>query len=235
MRDPSQKPTIAAVGKNQPGKLDILVSSIEDIKDQSQARSIIDSASPNYIVFSAGAGGKGGPDRTMAVDRDACIAFIQAAVATPSVTKFVLISYVGSRREKASWWSEAAWSATQEANNGVLKHYYPAKVAADEYLTALSSKRGAGFVGISLRPGNLNEEDGEGNVALGKIGAKGQVRRADVARVAMALLENEAMGSCWLDLLARDETVESAVDRCVREQTDCSEGENIEAMRKEWT
>jgi nucleoside-diphosphate-sugar epimerase len=117
----------------------------------------------------------------------------------------------------------------------VLKNYYLAKVAADECLTALSSKRGAGFAGISLRPGNLTDEEDEGKVALGQTAAKGQVRRGDVARVAMALLENESVGSCWLDLLKGDETVESAISRCVKEHDDCSEGENIEAMRKEWT
>lgn len=235
IRDPAQKPTIIALGKDQPGKLDVLISSIEDIKDQSHAQSIIDSTSPNYVVFSAGAGGKGGPERTLAVDRDACVAFIEAAAGTPRVSKFLLISYVGSRRGKAPWWSEADWTATQEVNNGVLKNYYPAKIAADECLTALSVKRGSGFVGICLRPGNLTEEEGEGKVALGKIEAKGKVRRGDVARVSLALLENEGLGSCWLDLLEGDEAVDRAVSRCVKEQIDCSEGEDVEAMKKEWT
>ena len=83
--------TIKSLGENLPGKLDVLVSSIEDIKTQAQAQSIIDSTSPTYIVFSAGAGGKGGPERTLAVDRDACIAFIGAAAATLSVSKFLLV------------------------------------------------------------------------------------------------------------------------------------------------
>ncbi|KAK4697632.1 hypothetical protein P7C71_g468, partial [Lecanoromycetidae sp. Uapishka_2] len=234
IRDPAQNPTITALGKNQPGKIDVLVSSIEDIKSQSQAQSIIDSAKPTYIVFSAGAGGKGGPERTLAIDRDACTAFIKAATATPSVSKFLLISYVGSRREKAPWWSEADWIATQETNNGVLKNYYPAKIAADECLTALSAKRGSGFAGISLRPGNLTEQEGEGKVALGKTAAKGKVRRGDVARIAMALLEDESVSSCWLDLLEGAETVESAIRRCVKEHVDCSEGESLEDMKKEW-
>lgn len=234
IRDSAQKSTITALGKDQPGNLNILASSIEDIKSQSQAQSIIDSASPNYIVFSAGAGGKGGPERTIAVDRDACTAFIKAAAATPSVSKFILISYVGSRMQKAAWWSEADWKATQDANNGVLKDYYPAKIAADKCLTALSSKRGAGFAGISLRPGSLTEEEGDGKVALGKTGAKGTVRRGDVARITMALLENESVGSCWLDLLEGEETVESAVSRCVKAHIDCSEGESLVTMMTEW-
>lgn len=232
IRDPAQKPTITALAKNHPGTLDVLVTSIEEIKTQSQAQSILSSTNPTYIVFSAGAGGKGGPLRTQAIDRDACIAFIRAAVATPTVTKFIVVSYVGSRRAKAPWWSDEEWAATQEVNNGVLKNYYPAKLAADECLTALSKRRGKEFAGISLRPGSLTDEEGEGEVALGKIGARGRVRRGDVARVAVGLLESGEVGSCWLDLLEGRESVEAAVGRCVGEGVDCVEGEDLEGMMR---
>ena len=227
IRNPAQEPTIKSLGENQPGKLDVLVSSIEDVKTQAQAQYIIDSTSPTYVIWSAGAGGKGGPERTLAIDRDACIAFISAAAATLSVSKFLLVSYVGSRRSKAPWWNDADWTATQEANNGVLKNYFPAKIAADECLTSLASQRQSGFAGISLRPGNLTDEEGEGTVVLGKTGAKGAVRRGDVARVAVALLENERVGTCWLDLLEGKEKIEDAVERCVGKQVDCADGENV--------
>lgn len=233
IRDPAQESTIKSLGENLPGKLDVLVSGIDDIKTQAQAQSIIDSTSPTYVVFSAGAGGKGGPERTLAIDRDACIAFIGAAAATLSVSKFLLVSYIGARRSKAPWWSDADWTATREANNGVLKNYFPAKIAADEALTSFASQRQSGFAGISLRPGNLTEEEGKGTVALGKTGAKGAVRRGDVARVAMALLENERVGTCRLDLLEGKEEVEEAVERCVREHVDCVDGEDVEGMARE--
>ena len=227
IRDPAQESTITSLGKNQPGKLDILVSSLEDIKTQAQAQSIISSTSPTYVVWSAGAGGKGGPERTLAIDRDACIAFISAAVATLSVSKFLVVSYVGSRRSKAPWWSDADWTATQEANNGVLKNYFPAKLAADECLISLASQRRSDFTGISLRPGSLTEVEGKGTIALGKTGARGAISRGDVARVAMALLESEMVGTCWLDLLEGKEDIGDAVERCIREQVDCADGESV--------
>ena len=232
IRDPTQEPAIQSLGQHQPGKLDVLVSSIEDVKTQVQAQSIIDSTSPTYVVWSAGAGGKGGPERTLAVDRDACIAFIGAAAATPSVSKFLLVSYVGSRRAKAPWWTDAEWTATQQVNDGALKNYYPAKLAADECLLSLASQRQSGFAGISLRPGSLTEVEGKGDVALGKTGARGSVRRGDVARVAMALLENETVGTCWLDLLEGKEKVEDAVERCIREQVDCADGESVQGKTR---
>ena len=115
----------------------------------------------------------------------------------------------------------------------MLKNYFPAKIAADEALTSFASQRQSGFAGISLRPGNLTEEEGKGMVALGKTGAKGAVGRGDVARVAMALLENEKVGTCWLDLLDGKEEVEEAVERCVREHVDCADGEDVKGMAKE--
>jgi len=223
IRDPAQKPTISALGSNQPGHLDVLVSSLEEINSQDQAQKVIDSTSPTYIVWSAGSGGKGGSQRTKAVDQHACIAFIRAAAATPSVSKFILISYVGSRKYQAPWWTEEEWKATQEVNDGVLKNYYPAKLAADEALSASYVKGMSGQVGISLRPGTLTEDEGASKVMLGETVARGKVPREDVARVAVELLANEEVESCWLDLLEGDENIASAVKRCVKEKVDCSE------------
>ena len=114
----------------------------------------------------------------------------------------------------------------------MLKSYFPAKLAADECLISLASQRQSGFTGISLRPGSLTEVEGKGTVALGKTGARGAVRRGDVARVAMALLETQSVKTCWLDLLEGNEEVEDAVERCVREQVDCADGESVKGMAR---
>ena len=66
IRSEEQVPTIRKLGDNQAGKLQVLVRSIEDVKDVSQAKSILDEVKPDYIVWSAGAGGKGGPNRVSA-------------------------------------------------------------------------------------------------------------------------------------------------------------------------
>lgn len=211
----------------------MLVSSIDDVRTQADAQTILNSTTPDYVVWSAGAGGKGGAERTFAVDRDACIAFARAAAATQSVSKFLVVSYIGSRRAKAPWWTDADWTATQEVNNGALKNYHLAKVAADEALTALGKKRGKGFAAISLRPGTLSDEVEEGKIVIGKIGARGKVRRSDVARVTVELLERD-VGSCWLDLLEGTEEIKEAVGKCVSEGVDCVEGEDVEAMVKEY-
>ena len=98
IRDPTQKPAITKLAPpNTSQNLDVLVSSVEEVKTQAQASSLITSTKPNYVVWSAGAGGKGGPERTKAVDEVACIAFIEAAAeASSGVSKFLLVSYLGA-------------------------------------------------------------------------------------------------------------------------------------------
>lgn len=45
------------------GELNVLVRSLEDVKSEAQAKSLIDEVKPDYVVWSAGAGGKGAPER----------------------------------------------------------------------------------------------------------------------------------------------------------------------------
>ncbi|KAK4166829.1 hypothetical protein QBC43DRAFT_312513 [Cladorrhinum sp. PSN259] len=209
------------------GKLNVLVRSIEDVKSEDDAKAVLDEVKGvDYVVWSAGAGGKGGAERTYAIDRDAAIYFTRAAAATPSIKRFLLISYLASRRDKPSWWSEEEWKAAEEVNES-LPAYYKAKIAADEELYKVSKQRGPGFVGINLRPGTLTL-DPAGKVELGKTkGSRGNVSRESVAKVADQLLAREGVKNSWIDLLDGDEDVEKAVERVVREGVDAAEGEPV--------
>ncbi|KAK0649063.1 hypothetical protein B0T16DRAFT_409349 [Cercophora newfieldiana] len=231
IRDPSQVPAVKQLGNNVQGKkgeLNVLVRSIEDVKSQSQAKSIIDEVKPDYIVWSAGAAGRGGPERTYAIDRDAAIHFIRAAAATPSVTRFLLVSYLASRRTKPSWWSDAGWSGAEELNTKILPHYYKAKVEADEVLYKVSKERGSGFVGIDLRPGTLTDDPSSGKVELGRTKtSSGKVSRESVAKVADSLLASEGVKNTWIDLLDGEEGIDAAVSRVVSEGVDAAEGEGL--------
>jgi nucleoside-diphosphate-sugar epimerase len=225
IRNPEQIPDLQKLGSAHPGNLSVLVRSLEDVQSDEAARSLIDEVQPDYIVWSAGAGGKGGPERTYAIDRDACVHFINAAVATPSVARFLLVSYLGSRKARPSWWDEASWKAAEHVNTEVLPAYYRAKIAADEALHTAAQKRGGGFAGINLRPGALTTEPARG-VELGKTKAsRGDTSREAVARVADVLLATEGVRTSWVDLLDGEEEIEKAVERVVREGVDATEGE----------
>ncbi|KAI8629788.1 NAD dependent epimerase/dehydratase [Xylariaceae sp. FL1651] len=224
IRNPDQVADLQKLGENQRGKLNVLVRSLEEVKSDEQAKSVIDEVKPDYVVFSAGAGGKGPPERTWAIDRDAACHFIRASVATPSITKFVMISFITSRLQRAPWWTEEMWQEEVETRLKKLERYYKAKVAADQVLYEEGKKR-SDFAGICLRPGALTMEP-VGKVMLGRTPVTtGTSSRASVAYLAALLLDAPNVKSCWLDMLDGDEDPEAAVKRVIEEGVNCIEGE----------
>jgi nucleoside-diphosphate-sugar epimerase len=246
IRDPAQTDDILATkskipqSAKSPGQLHVLVSSLADVKTPSQAHEIISRSGANWVVWSAGAGGKGGPSNTNAVDRTASIAFAAAAVRNNNVKKFLQVSQIGSRQHAAPWWSKEEAEGVKKASDSI-KVYSDAKLAADEVLTYLAeerrhSERAAGvskedsFTYIVLRPGALTEGKATGKVQLGHTSGRGSVDREDVARVADALLAKDGANG-WFDLLAGEEGISAAVDRVVEKGIDCREGEDLQEMK----
>lgn len=97
-----------------PGKVEPLVESLEAL-DVSQLAQIFQKQAPNVILFSAGAGGKGGPERTFAVDRDGAIKVFDAleksgiAKNHRSFHRLLLVSAIDVRdvhKTKPDWYSE---------------------------------------------------------------------------------------------------------------------------------
>jgi hypothetical protein len=54
IRNPDHENEILALGKGARGKLSVLLSSLEDVKSDADAKKIIDAVSPDYVVWSAG-------------------------------------------------------------------------------------------------------------------------------------------------------------------------------------
>lgn len=167
------------------------------------------------------------PNKTYKVDRDAAVHFINAAAAAPSVTRFLLVSYIGSRRRSAPWWPAGSWDKYVAAvNDGVLADYYRAKIVADEALYE-ASRASSHLVGIGLRPGTLTDEPA-GKVTLGRTPEpSGKVSRESVAHVAAKLLATEGVKNSWIDLTDGDVAVDAAVDSVVKEGVDVAEGDPV--------
>lgn len=87
IRNPDQRDDIVAVGAEP------LVADVTTLSD-SELDDLV--AGHDAVVWSAGAGGKGGPETTYAVDRDACIRVVNAVSRASSRPRFVLVSWVGS-------------------------------------------------------------------------------------------------------------------------------------------
>jgi nucleoside-diphosphate-sugar epimerase len=54
IRNPTHESEILALGKGLKGTLNVLLSSLEDVKSASDAQKIIDTVTPDYVVWSAG-------------------------------------------------------------------------------------------------------------------------------------------------------------------------------------
>jgi hypothetical protein len=159
-----------------------------------------------------------------------------ASFATPSISKFLMISYLGSRKNQPKWMPDDQWAGIVKMNTEILPTYAKAKQEADEYLTALAAvqKRDAkrAFQAINLRPGLLKDDPATRKVELGITPqGRGTVTREDVAIVADLLLAR-ADTEGWIDLVNGEEGVEGAVERVAREKVDAVVGEDVEGMVK---
>lgn len=123
------------------------------------------------VVWSAGAGG-GNPARTYAVDRDAAIRSMDAAVSA-GVTRYVMVSWIGSRSDHGI------------APDDPFFPYADAKLAADEHL------RASALHWTVLGPGALTDDEPSGRIELDPAG-RGAVPRGDVAAVIAAALDEDA-------------------------------------------
>lgn len=230
IRAQEQVPTIEKLGAGQPGKLNVLVSNIEDVTSQDAAAKILQDVKPDQIAFSAGAGGKGDASRTFKVDRDAASYFIKAAAEIPSIKKFLLVSYIGSRRQGASWWPEGAWDKyVKDVNEGVLANYYKAKLPADELLYE-TGKKSKTLSTISLRPGVLTEEKA-GGVLLGKTPKpSANSSRELVAKVADEFLSRDKIETAWIDMYDGEDDVKTAVEKAVSQGVSVTEGDPVHKL-----
>ncbi|KAJ5172579.1 hypothetical protein N7492_005172 [Penicillium capsulatum] len=236
VRNPAHESEILELGKGRKGKLSVLISSLEDIKSASDASKILQTVSPDYVVWSAGAGGKGGPASTIAIDQEAAKHFLTASFAAPSVTKFLMISWIGSRQNQPSWMGDEAWAGIVHGKTTVLPTYAKAKLEADEYMTALAAQRkkdpSRPFQAINLRPGVLKDDPATRKVEMGRTpNGRGSVTREDVGIAADQLLARDDVEG-WIDLVNGDEDVEVAAERVGKEKLDAVEGEDVVGMVK---
>ncbi|MFF2633714.1 NAD(P)H-binding protein [Microbacterium sp. NPDC058021] len=162
IRNPDHEADVAATGATP------LVADIASF-DRDQLTNLV--AGNDAVVWAAGAGG-GDAARTYAVDRDAAIRAIDAAVAA-GVPRFVMVSWIGSRADHGI------------APDDGFFAYADAKWAADEHLHA------SGLRWTIVAPGALTLDEPTGRIVLDPQG-DGAVPRGDVAAVIAAALADDA-------------------------------------------
>ena len=166
-RDPGHRPDVARTGATP------VVADVE----QADLDTLIELlAGQDAIVWSAGAGG-GNPSRTYAVDRDAAIRSMDAAVPA-GVRRYLMVSYFGARTDHGV------------PPDHPFFPYAEAKAAADAHLTA------SPLDWTILAPSRLTDDPPTGRIETAEQGAvAGSVGRADVAAVILqALRDPETIG-----------------------------------------
>ncbi|GIF04780.1 NAD-dependent dehydratase [Actinoplanes siamensis] len=164
IRDPGHRAEVAATGATP------VVADVERLGVAELAELF---AGQDAIVWSAGAGG-GDPARTYAVDRDAAIRSMDAALRS-GVRRYLMVSYFGSQIEHGV-----------PEGHGFFP-YAEAKAAADAHLAATD------LDWTILGPSRLTLDPPTGRIETANQGATaGSVSRADVAAVVLRALHEPA-------------------------------------------
>jgi uncharacterized protein YbjT (DUF2867 family) len=186
--------TVTAVIRNADHAADVAATGarpvVADVEafDVDQLTNLI--AGNDAVVWSAGAGG-GDPARTRAVDREAAIRSMDAAVAA-DVRRYVMVSYFGARPDHGV------------AADDPFFAYAQAKAAADEHL------RGSALDWTVVAPGSLTLDEPTGRIDARAV-ASGSVSRADVAAVIAAVLADDATIGKTIRFTAGDVPIAEAV------------------------
>lgn len=147
------------------------------------------------VIFSAGAGGRGGLETTTLVDGIGLEKTVQA-VEKSAIKQFILVS------------------AFPEAgrNKGLgdnFEHYIQVKKQSEYVLTQSS------LDWLILRPGTLLNDEGTGLVKIGVALPYGSVTRDDVASTLLGLIQQPNIKKKIIELTQGDETVNQALQHIV--------------------
>jgi len=218
IRNPDQASDIKSLG-GEPVIQSIEESSVDDFV------ATLKQYKPDAVVWSAGAGGKGDPSRTLAVDRDGQIK-AQEAVAKAGIKRFVVVSArdVRDRKNKPrpSWYTDDDEKYSDKAW-GAIGRYFQAKFEADRDLVSKNSERKLDYT--IVRPGSLGTNSATGKVTVGNLKLDGtQINREDVAEVIVEVLNNDKTIGLAFDVVGGETPTGEAVKRVGDERIDNFEG-----------
>jgi uncharacterized protein YbjT (DUF2867 family) len=150
-------------------------------------------AGSDVVVFSAGAGGKGGAEMTNAIDGRG-LELSVAAAHEAGIRRFLLVS------------------AFPEAFRGkhvsdTFENYMAVKKLADVHLAETDMDW------VILRPGTLLSDPGTGMVRAGLAIPNGEVTRDDVATALVEIIEHPAVNRIIIELTKGDTPIGQAIQR----------------------
>jgi uncharacterized protein YbjT (DUF2867 family) len=148
------------------------------------------------VVFAAGAGADGKVERKRTVDLEGSLKSIEGAKVA-RIRRFVQVSAM------------AVDDPVRPDASPVWRAYVEAKREADEAL------RASGLDWTILRPGRLTDDPGRLRVVIGRDVPEGDIPRADVAAVIVAVHDNDGTISKQWDVVQNGLTIAEALDRAM--------------------
>lgn len=145
----------------------------------------------DVVMFTAGAGGRDGPEATIAVDGDGP-SKVTAAMKVAGVSRFYLVSVFPE-----------AWRERRMDED--FEQYMVEKKKAETQITLTD------LDWVILRPSALINEPGVGTVDLGLAKVHREIRRDDVADTLIALMERPAIRRAILEVTGGEMPIAEAV------------------------
>ncbi|KIJ40997.1 hypothetical protein M422DRAFT_48792 [Sphaerobolus stellatus SS14] len=169
------------------------------------------------VYFAAGAGGKGGPDRTKAVDYDGAVKVFDAVEAVPGSEKprVILVSAIDCRNpdkldQYPAHYNDEDKERSRKAHEAIGT-YYKWKFEADKNLVGRSA-----FKWTILRPSGLTDGPGTGLVEIGRTHIGMTVSRDDVAQTLFELAYRPDAHGLALDLINGKTPIKDALDVAIK-------------------
>jgi len=192
-------------------------SSVDDFVSTLQKHNI------DTVVWSAGAGGKGEPSRTQAVDQHGAIKSFDAA-AKAGVKRYVLVSAIDVRdldKPTPEWYTDEDVKRSEKGHSAIGA-YMKAKLEADKELRTGNDKRKLNYT--IIRPGSLSDAPSIGSVSAGKVQLSNDIPREDVAKVIFEVLKNDGTFGLAFDVVSGQLPIDEAIKKVADEKIDTFEG-----------
>ncbi|CAE6393370.1 unnamed protein product [Rhizoctonia solani] len=206
IRDPSQNDDITATGAKP------RVLSLED-SPVSEFTNLFNETKADVVYFTAGAGGKGGEERTKAVDYQGALKTFDAIDGVSGKKpRLVLVSGVdvGNEDRFPEHYTEEDKQLALRIRKAIAA-WYKWKYEAEKVLVKRTS-----FEWIILRPGGLTDNPGTGNADIGRTHLTSTISREDVAAALfhLATVPSKAAG-LGIDMVGGDKPIGPALDAFV--------------------
>lgn len=169
------------------------------------------------VYFAAGAGGRGGPEKTKAVDYEGAVKVFDAVENVEGEKpRVILVSALDTRNpdkpdQYPAHYNDADIGYSKKSHTGGMVDYYKWKYEADKNLVSRTA-----FKWTILRPGTLKDNAGTGKVEAGKTHLGSPIPRDDVAAALAFLADRPDAHGLAIDLIGGEKPISEALDAAVK-------------------